>query len=301
MSIAALVLGVIGYLVLAAAVLAKSPILAWVVITLSIAGLLLLACDYLKTANGDPVNGRPATDAAIERTRIFRSQLLAPRLECGYLWLTRWLPSTRIRMRFEPPLPDPHGEKQRVENMSRWLEWYLLATTALLIGLVWSQSHEWAWRHSALGWALRVLVVAAFVVRISEILSQSIEVVLNRIDADAASGLTTLVIYVIQAVAIFAIWSEYAAYASGYASGAQAAFKDFGGSIATGCLQYAYVAWANLVTFGTAYAPQTSWAKVVVVCSGLTFILLFSVLLAFVMDRIRPPDRDDVSPTLGGH
>jgi len=58
---------------------------------------------------------------------------------------------------------------------------------------------------------MRLLAGLLIVIRISEILSQSVEVVLNRIVVDAASGLVTLVIYALQAVAIFAICSAYAA------------------------------------------------------------------------------------------
>jgi hypothetical protein len=177
--------------------------------------------------------------------------------------------------------------------MSCWLEVYLVVTTTLLIVLAWLQSHPWAWEHTLRGWALRLLVLVMLTVRIGEILSQSVEVVLGRIEADAASGLATLVIYVLQTVAIFAIWSEYAVYAWGYGQ----AFKEFG-SRTTGWLEYAYLAWANLVTFGSAYSPQSPWAKVVVVCSGLAFILLFSVLLAFVMEQIRKSEVD--TPPLGG-
>src|SRR4051812_8191127 len=119
MTIAALVSGVIGYAVLLAAIVADSPILARIVITLAVVGLLLLACSCFKSAEGDLVKGRLAAGiAAVQRTRVFRSQLLVPGLERGYVVLSQVLPSTRIRAHFEPPRPDPPAEDQRVNKMS---------------------------------------------------------------------------------------------------------------------------------------------------------------------------------------
>ncbi len=225
--------------------------------------------------------------AALERKRIFRSQVFVPVLESGYVLLSWALPSAHIRLHFDmehPPLPDPPYDDRRVKKMSRWLEWYMLVVTALLFLFVWSQSHPWAWQHSWWGWILRVFVALLLVIRIGEILSQTVEVALNRIDVDAPSGLMTLAIYIPQTVAIWAICSEYATYASGY----HQVFKSDDRSFPSDWLDYLYLSWTNLVTFGAAYPPQTSWAMVVVVCSSATFILLFSVLLAFVVSKIQP-------------
>jgi len=104
--------------------------------------------------------------------------------------------------------------------------------------------------------------------------------VLRHIKADATSGLATLVIYVFQTVAIFAICSEYLTHVS------KDAFKFEGGSPPADWLGYAYLAWANLVTFGGAYPPQSTLARLLIACSGMTFLLLFSVLLAFVVAKI---------------
>ena len=161
----------------------------------------------------------------------------------------------------------------------------MIVTTVLLFLAVWSQSYECAW-HSWWTWILRPLVGLLVLVRISEILSQSVEVVLDRVDVDAASGLVTLVIYAFQAVAIFAICSEYAEYASGCHN----AFKSDVADFPSHAWDYAYLAWTNLVTFGAAYPPQTFWARLAVACSSLVFVLLFSVLLAFVVAQIRPPN-----------
>jgi hypothetical protein len=240
----------------------------------------------------------------LESKRIYRSQLLVPGLQRGHLVLSHVLPSALIRLRFsvkQRQLPAPRDQDDRVTKMSLWLEWYQLVTTVLLYVFVWSQSHPWAWQPSRWAWILEIFVGLVVVVRIGEILSQSVEVVLNRIDVDAASGLSTLLIYVFQTVAIFAICSEYASYASGY----HEAFKSDVGSFPNSWLDYLYLAWANLVTFGAAYPPETSWSRLVVVSSSTIFILLVSVLLAFVVAQIRPtecqlshPDADSQSTNI---
>jgi hypothetical protein len=281
MSTAALVLAMIGYVALAAAVLTDSTLLAQIAIALAVAGLLFLACDFLKT-EGDLLKRLRAVVAATQSTRVFRSQLVVPTLKRGHVLLALMLPSTHIRLHFDmenPPLATRIDDDQRVKKMSRWLELYLLATTVLLFVLVYTQSHPSAWQLSWWGWILRVSAVLLSLLRIGEIFLQSVEVVLGRIDADPASGFATLLIYVLQAVAIFAIWSEYAAYASGY----HCAFKP----LPTNAWGYLYLAWANFVSFGATYPPQTQWATIVVVCSSVTFILLFSVLLSYVVSLLK--------------
>ena len=249
---------------------------------------------------GEVVNDRAAKVSAdpkdtlsrpsLKYKRVFRSQVFVPRIERLYEWTSRVvLPSARIRRRAErrygapelvPEKPEPLHPRDKA--MSRWLEYYMIVTTALLFLAVWSQSHACAW-HAWWTWILRPLVVLLMLVRISEILLQSVEVVLDRIDVDPASGLVTLVIYAFQAVAIFAICSEYAEYVSrGHA------FKTEVADFPSNAWDYAYLAGTNLVTFGAAYLPQTFWARLTVACSSLVFVLLFSVLLAFVVAQIRP-------------
>ncbi len=278
MLVAALVLGVVGLMVLVAATLTYSTIQALTTVALAIGGLLLLAADGV-----DVMNWIRVRVAAIRRERVFESPIFVPILERGYVLLSFFLPSAHIRLHFVLKETNP-AQDQYVTRMSGWLEVYLVAITGLLVFLVWSQSYPCAWRHSGWGCVLTLLAAWAVATRIGEILLQSIEVMLGRIRVDAASGLPTLAIYVVQTVAIFAICSEYAAYASGY----QGAFKSDTNPLPSNAFGYAYLAWSNLVTFGAAYPPRTCWAMLIVVCSGITFILLFSVLLSFVVSKIQP-------------
>lgn len=235
--------------------------------------------------------------AFLKRKRVFRSQVFVPFIEQLYVLMSYVLPSAHIRYRVYKrytgslDTSKPQGAQDldpRDKEMGRRLEWYMLGATALLFAFVWTQSHACAW-HSW-GWSLRVSVGLLVVIRIGEIVSLATsEVVFRRIDVDAATGLATLVIYGFQAVAIFAICSEYALYASGY----QRVFRSDEANFPSHWWDYAYVAGSNLTTFGTAYPPLTFWARLTVLCSSLIFVVLFSVLLTFVVAQIRPDSQGE--------
>ncbi len=234
---------------------------------------------------------------SLKRFRVFRSQLFVPIIELlNEKVMFYLLPSVHIRRGLQERAIDKKTSDDDLDKqMALWLECYMLVTTLLLIGAVWTQSHAWAWHHTLGGWTLRAIVGLLVLIRIGEILLQATaEIVSDRIKVDTATGLATLGIYVLQAVAIFAICSEYAAYASGY----QHVFKvdpDPSGvtSFPSHWWDYAYVAGTNLTTFGTAYPPLTSWARLTVVGSSLIFVALFSVLLTFVVAQI-PEDEPEV-------
>jgi len=135
MFMAAFVLAFTAQIALSTAVLTGIKNLALIGIALAAVGLLVLSCDCLmddratsgaSNATGNPVK-RIEAWAAIEHTRVFRSQVLAPAFRCAYvvLSLTLALPSTLIRRRFQ----GEQDEDKRVEHMSRWLEWYLIVTS----------------------------------------------------------------------------------------------------------------------------------------------------------------------------
>lgn len=261
---------------------------------------------------GDVV-AKVSMEESLKRKRVFRSQLFVPKIkQLNEKVLFYLLPSMCIKRRLHSralakqskDAMDKHSNDgldiqsndALDKRIALWLERYILVTTVLLIGAVWTQSHAWAWHHTLGGWTLRSFVGLLVLIRVGEILLQSTaEIVSDRLDVDTETGLATLALYVLQAVAIFAICSEYAAYASGY----QHVFKvdpDPSGVVnfPSHWWDFVYVAGTNLTTFGTAYPPLTSWARLTVVSSSLVFVALFSVLLTFVVAQI-PSDKPEIT------
>jgi hypothetical protein len=141
---------------------------------------------------------------------------------------------------------------------------------------VFTLSHDTSW-HSF--WTF--IVCAVVVLRVAEILSQTGEIILRRIEADTPSRVTTLGIYVIQSVVIFTIAAELVGTNGFVSDGQHPVFSD----------DFLCMTWNNMATIGSSYAAQTPSARLVVAGSNITSILLFAVLLVFAFSNLQSNDR----------
>lgn len=203
----------------------------------------------------------------VTREREFTSKLLVPAVAFLYGIGQLFLPSSTVRFCAHK------WTKGNSDAVASWVEGYILVTAVfLVVGVpMWSQSSS--------GWKVAWCVVAVF--RLCEILAQCIEVILGRIETDAATTLATIVVYVLQVVAIFTIGAE-AVGSSGFGSD-----RDYPSS----WQDFLYMTWNNMATLGNSYAARSDWGKLVVAGSNVMAILLFSVLLGFGIGKLghKPP------------
>jgi hypothetical protein len=238
--------------------------------------------------------------AYLEGHRRYQSTLMVPVIEVFYLIALLLMPSSALRfgvhswahrhdeLRYgpEPATPEertavdakewrPAAEVKADTLVSRWLEINNLVWTFVLAFGVWTlvPPRIWHWDLCS-AWAVFVYVVA--LIRICEILVMSAELILRRIDVTVDHTLATLVIYVIQTVAIFTIAAELVG-PHGFA-----ADDDVPKSWA----DFLYMTWNNMTTLGNSYAAISVWGRLVVAGSNVTAILLFSVLLGFAVGKL---------------
>jgi hypothetical protein len=197
--------------------------------------------------------------------RKFTSKWLVPSVL--FLWgLTQlFLPSSWVRGLAK-------AFRKSDDSTTKCLEGYMFLSTIFLVAGV------PLWSHLPTGWKVAWSVVA--VVRLGEILTQSMEVILGRINTDGPSTLLTVAIYVLQALAIFTIGAQIVGSA-GFASGNDHpdSWQDF-----------LYMTWNNMSTLGNSYAATSNWARAVVAGSNLLAILLFTILLGFGVGRLGQKD-----------
>ncbi|QTJ71381.1 hypothetical protein HYG77_38775 (plasmid) [Rhodococcus sp. ZPP] len=139
-----------------------------------------------------------------EESRQYRSRMLVPAAYWVYGIALMGLPSSWVRIGVRRWAKNEKREKSADTIVSCLLESYLILTTAVLVSGVYTfrPDDTWLWDF----WTGFVLVVV--VLRMVEILSQSVEVIMNRIFVDVPSTLVTLAMYTIQSVAIFTICAE---------------------------------------------------------------------------------------------
>ena len=202
---------------------------------------------------------------------------MGPGLEGLYAFLLPILPSSRIRRRVWADNRAGLDDAAKAKINRRLERWLVLSTVVLVIGIFTVNKDAWGWGVAEV-WTVVVAVLAFF--RICEIFSQSVEVISGKIGVDAPTTMATLVMYVIQGVAIFTICAELVGPRGFETTDAQPHSQG----------DFLYMTWNNMATLGnssyTATSPMGRW---VVTGSTVTAILLFSVLLGFAVGKLGGP------------
>jgi hypothetical protein len=220
----------------------------------------------------------------LEGHRRYQSTLMVCLIERLYLVALWLLPSSALRYwvhrrvqrrderRYGPEPVTPRED--RLVGCS--LEINNLVWTVVLAAGVWTlvppRVWHWDWCSS---WAVFVCVVAF--IRTCEILVQSAELILRRIDVKVDHTLVTLAIYVIQAVAILTIAAELV--------GSQK-FESTEHTYPKSGEDFLYMTWNNMTTVSSPYVATSNLARLVVTGSNVTAILLFTVLLGFAVGKL---------------
>jgi hypothetical protein len=236
--------------------------------------------------------------AYLEGHRRYQSTVMVPLIERLYLVVLWLLPSSALRywihrrvhrrdeLRYGPEPVTPREDKL----VARSLEINNLVWTVVLASGVWTlvppRVWHWDWRST---WAVFVCVVAFM--RICEILVQSAELILRRIDVKVDHTLVTLAIYVIQAVAILTIAAElvgsqkFQSTEPTYLVGSQKLERTEHTYPRSG-EDFLYMTWNNMTTVSSPYVATSNLARLVVAGSNVTAILLFTVLLGFAVGKL---------------
>lgn len=225
--------------------------------------------------------------AYLEGHRRYQSTLMVPLVERLYLVVLWLLPSSTLRywmhtrvhrrdeLRYGPEPVTPREDTL----VARSLEINNLVWTVVLASGVWTlvppRAWHWDWCST---WAVFVCVVAF--IRTCEILVQSAELILRRIDVKVDHTLVTLGIYVIQAVAILTIAAELVGCQKFVSTTNQVPPHPKSGE------DFLYMTWNNMTTIGSPYIATSNLARLVVAGSNVTAILLLTVLLGFAVGKL---------------
>jgi hypothetical protein len=222
--------------------------------------------------------------AYLEGHRRYQGTLMVCLIEYFYLVMLWLLPSSVLRYRMhrwahrrdelrygpEPVTPREDalvGRSLEINNLV-WTVVLALGVWTLVPPRVW----HWDWCST---WAVFVYAVAF--IRTFEILVQSAELILSRIDVKVDHTLVTLAIYVIQAVAILTIAAELV--------GSQK-FESTEHAYPRSGEDFLYMTWNNMTTVSSPYVATSNLARLVVAGSNVTAILLFTVLLGFAVGKL---------------
>ncbi|MFE3795588.1 hypothetical protein [Nocardia tengchongensis] len=211
--------------------------------------------------------------------RHFESRLLGPAVRWMYARVLPGVPSSWIR--YLATLWTSGDDDRKARAADRCLEVYMVLTTVILGVGVMTQVHPDGMQFTpgrpsgATVWLVAVIVVGFL--RLVEILSQAVEVILERIFVGAMSALTTLAFYVLQSVAIFTICAEFVG-PNGFISSDNTKPKCW--------TDFLYMTWINMTTLGSSYTASSALGRLVVAASTSTAILLFSVLLGYVVGKL---------------
>lgn len=141
------------------------------------------------------------------------------------------------------------------------------------------------WRFSLVGaWFCGLLAS----VRLYEIYITGIGTILNQRSMARARNVATIVLYVIQAVFIFAILGqslEPSGFVSDSATGASH-------EVASQPVDFLFIGWSNLFSLGNDFDTKTNLGHFLEVFATTTGIFLLSVLLAFGIEEVKNPDVD---------
>ena len=152
--------------------------------------------------------------------------------------------------------------------------WVVLWTVGLVV----------LWRFSPLPAWLCVVLAS---LRLYEIYMTGIGTILNQSSMAQARSILTIVLYVIQAVFIFAILGQ-SLEPDGYVS-------NFAGpgphEAASQPVDFLFIGWSNLLSLGNEFEATTDRGSFLEVFATTTGIFLLSVLLAFGIDKVKERPR----------
>lgn len=154
--------------------------------------------------------------------------------------------------------------------------------------VLWTFGLVLLWRFSPIGAWFCALLAS---VRLYEIYITGIGTILNQRSMARARSVMTIVVYVIQAVFIFAILGQ-----SLEPDGFVADLAGRGaGEVASQPVDFLFISWSNLLSLGNDFDARTNLGRFLEVFATSTGIFLLSVLLAFGIDAVKPPGAGDTS------
>lgn len=188
----------------------------------------------------------------------------------AYRKLVRWMPSATLVRKLgsgKPLAPDENPDPRDV----RIAAIYVLAVTvpllvALLVGFV--------------GQPWRTIVVAVVVVRLLEIFTVGLGLVLGRRGPLFGRSVVAVGLLALQVTIVFAVLDQALAHTGFTGSGVRA----------TSPLQFLYISWTHMTTLGGSYDPTTDTARALQMATSTAGILVLAVLVqAAVQFSINPP------------
>ena len=214
-----------------------------------------------------PVSSHAMTSTQDSHQQVFfESSLIAPATLRFYDFLISIMPSRLIYN---------IARWRKSRSPDRWIEVYMLLSTAALV-VLWIGAGL-SVRPLWLGRIIGAVGLAVAAVRWLEILAASLELVVGRVRASAETAIAVLVVYLPQTVLMFSIAAEVLA-PKGFASSAE-------GPHPTGILSFLYISWTNISTLGNDFAATSRMAKVIVIMSGFTGVLLLGVFLTYAIGQ----------------
>lgn len=154
--------------------------------------------------------------------------------------------------------------------------------------VVWTVVLVVLWRFSPLPAVICVVLAS---VRLYEIYMTGIGTILNQRSMARARNVLTIVVYVLQAVLIFAILGqslEPDAYVSNFAGPGPH-------EVASQPVDFLFIGWSNLLSLGNEFEATTDRASFLEVFATTTGIFLLSVLLAFGISEVKDRPEEDAS------
>jgi hypothetical protein len=152
--------------------------------------------------------------------------------------------------------------------------------------VAWTVGLAVLWRFSPIGSWFCALLAS---VRLYEIYITGIGTILNQRSMARARSVMTIVVYVIQAVLIFAILGQ-SLEPGGFVA-------DVGGGgageVASQPVDFLYIGWSDLLSLGNEFDARTNLGRFLEVFATSTGIFLLSVLLAFGIDAVKNPEAGD--------
>jgi hypothetical protein len=162
----------------------------------------------------------------------------------------------------------------RAKELAR-AAWVIAWTFGLIV--LWKFSPVAAW-----------FCVALALVRLYEIYITGIGTILNQRSMARARNVATIVLYVIQAIFIFAILGQGLESGGFIAEPVTHASRE----VASKPVDFLYISWTNLTSLGNDFHAQTNFGRFLEVFATTTGIFLLSVLLAFGIEEAKKPHVD---------
>ncbi|MFI6959632.1 hypothetical protein ACIBJI_39975 [Nocardia sp. NPDC050408] len=241
--------------------------------------LLILSAGVFTSTRDDFGDHRSKFNEELESTRDHVSDL-AEYAKCAYKGLLVIQPSTYVRWFAHREWTSDEAEAEaQNRRIGQWLEIYMIITTVLLMVLLWASTVP--------GWRWFAAVFAA--IRLLEIYTVSAELMLGRLKVSVGGAMVSIAIYVVQSVLIFALFASMVG-CQGFTNGNDIAPHP------SEIPDYLYLIWNSMATLGNSYSAVTTSARLVIAGSNVTAILIFSVLLGYVVGRLRPKGLEPANP-----